>query len=49
MNEIISKLTEFLRPAGSSALGHALVGLAILIIGLLVVTFIVGGTDNLKS
>jgi len=42
MNEIIRKLTKFLRPAGSSALGHALVGLAILIIGLLVLTFIVG-------
>lgn len=41
MNEIISKLTEFLGPAGSSAFGHALVGLAILIIGLFVVKFIV--------
>jgi hypothetical protein len=41
MNDIISKLTGFLGPAGSSAFGHALVGLAILVIGLFVVKFIV--------
>lgn len=42
MNDIISNLTGFLGPAGSSVLGHALVGLAILVIGLFVVKFIVG-------
>ena len=42
MNDIISRLTGFLGPAGSSAFGHALVGLAILIIGLFIVKFIVG-------
>ncbi|MGI9232909.1 MAG: mechanosensitive ion channel [Woeseiaceae bacterium] len=42
MNDTISKLTEFLGPAGSSALGHALIGLAILVIGLFVVKFFVG-------
>ncbi len=40
MNDVINKLTGFLGPAGSSALGHALVGVAILIIGLFVVKFI---------
>ena len=42
MNEIISKLTGFLGSSGSGALGHALVGLAILIVGLFVVKFLVG-------
>lgn len=42
MNDLINKLTEFLGPAGSGALGHALVGLAILVIGLFVVKFFVG-------
>ncbi|MBT8067983.1 MAG: mechanosensitive ion channel [Gammaproteobacteria bacterium] len=42
MNDIINRLTEALGPAGSSALGHALVGLAILVIGLFVVRFFVG-------
>ena len=42
MSEITNKLTEFLGPAGSSALGHALIGLVILIVGLLIVKFIVG-------
>lgn len=42
MNNIMDKLTEALGPAGSSALGHALVGLAILIVGLLIVRLIVG-------
>jgi len=42
MNDIVSKLTELLGPAGSSALGHALIGLAILVIGLFVVKFFVG-------
>jgi hypothetical protein len=42
MKDIISKLTEFLGPAGSGALGHALVGLAILIVGLFIVKLIVG-------
>jgi len=42
MNDMISKLTDLLGPAGSSAFGHALVGLAILVIGLFIVKFIVG-------
>lgn len=42
MNEMISRFTGFLGPAGSSALGHALIGLAILIIGLFVVKLIGG-------
>lgn len=42
MNGLMSKLTDFLGPAGSSTLGHALIGLAILIIGLFVVK-ILGG------
>ncbi len=42
MNGIISKLTELLGPAGSSAFGHALIGLAILIVGLFIVKFVVG-------
>ncbi len=42
MNDIINKINDLLGPAGSSALGHALVGLAILVIGLFVVKFIVG-------
>ena len=42
MNDITSRLTGFLGPAGSSALGHALLGLAILIIGLFIVKLIIG-------
>ena len=42
MNDIISKLSEYLGPAGSSAFGHALIGLAILIVGLFIVKFIIG-------
>jgi len=42
MNDMISKVTDLLGPAGSSAFGHALVGLAILVIGLFIVKFIVG-------
>ncbi|MGB5368036.1 MAG: mechanosensitive ion channel [Polyangiales bacterium] len=37
MQELTNRLTEVLGPAGSSALGHALLGLAILIVGLFVV------------
>ena len=42
MNDWINKITEALGPVGSSALGHALIGLAILIVGLIVVRFIAG-------
>ncbi|MBT8085357.1 MAG: mechanosensitive ion channel [Gammaproteobacteria bacterium] len=42
MNEITSKISDVLGPAASSALGHALVGLGILIVGLLIVRLIVG-------
>jgi len=37
MQELTNRLTEVLGPAGSSALGHALLGLAILIVGLFIV------------
>jgi hypothetical protein len=40
MNETIDKITEPFGAAASSPLGHALIGLAILIIGLLVVKFL---------
>ena len=40
MNEWINTITQALGPVGSSALGHALIGLAILVIGLIVVRFI---------
>lgn len=49
MNDIIGKLTGFLGPAGSSALGNALAGLAILIIGLIVVKFLVGISKKLLA
>jgi len=42
MNDMISKVTDLLGPAGSSAFGHAMIGLAILVIGLFVVKLIVG-------
>lgn len=40
MSEILGKITDYLGPAGSSAMGHALVGLAILVVGLFVVRLI---------
>ena len=42
MTDIISKFTDLLGPAGSSAFGHALLGLAILIIGLFIVKIFIG-------
>lgn len=42
MGDMISKLTDALGPAGSGALGHALVGLLILIVGLFIVKLIAG-------
>jgi hypothetical protein len=42
MNNILESISEALGPVGSSALGHALVGLAILLIGLFVVKIFVG-------
>lgn len=42
MNDLIVKMTDFLGPAGTSALGHALIGLVVLVVGLLVVKFLVG-------
>ena len=45
MKELTNRLTEVLGPAGSSALGHALLGLAILIVGLFVVKLV---SDLLK-
>lgn len=49
MNEFITKVTDMLGPVGSSALGHALIGLLILIIGLIVVKFIAGIFAKLLS
>lgn len=42
MGDLMQKLTDFLGPAGSGALGHALIGLVILIVGLFVVKLICG-------
>lgn len=42
MKEFINSLTEFLGPAGSSALGHALIGVVILLFGLFLVKIFVG-------
>ncbi len=49
MNEIVEKITGLLGPAGSSALGNALIGLAILIIGLFVVKIITGICKNILN
>ena len=38
----MNSLTDFLGPAGSGALGHALIGLLILVVGLIVVRFLTG-------
>ncbi len=40
MNDLIARITDFLGPVGSSALGHALMGLAILVVGLFIVGII---------
>ncbi len=42
MNELINRMTDYLGPALASTVGHALIGLIILIVGLLIVKFIVG-------
>ncbi len=42
MNEFIANITSYLGPIGSSTLGHALIGLVILVVGLIVVRFIAG-------
>ncbi|MGI9260358.1 MAG: mechanosensitive ion channel [Gammaproteobacteria bacterium] len=42
MNELINRLTDYLGPAMASTVGHALVGLIILIVGLFIVKIIVG-------
>ena len=47
MNDFLSFLTEFLGPAGSGALGHALVGLVILVVGLVVARFFTGVASRL--
>jgi len=49
MNDLINKLTEALGPVGSSALGNALIGLAILVIGLFIVKLISSITKKLLS
>ncbi|MBU4143112.1 mechanosensitive ion channel [Patescibacteria group bacterium] len=40
MNDLIAKITDVLGPIGSSALGQALIGVVILIVGLIVVKFV---------
>jgi len=42
MNAIIERITSTLGPVGSSTLGHALIGLAILFVGLFIVKIIAG-------
>ncbi|MCF6202546.1 MAG: mechanosensitive ion channel [Methylococcaceae bacterium] len=49
MSDISSKLTGFLGEAGSGALGHALVGLFILIVGLIIVKIITGFFGRILS
>ncbi len=50
MNEYINNLTEMLGPAASGQLGHALIGLLILIVGLFVVKIVAGiSTRMLKK
>jgi len=44
MTDLMNSLTEFLGPRGSGALGHALIGLLILVVGLFVVKFLAGIT-----
>jgi len=40
MNDLIAKITDVLGPIGSSALGQALIGVVILIVGLILVKFV---------
>ena len=49
MDGIVNKLTGFLGEAGSGALGHALIGLVILIVGLLIVKIITGIIKGILS
>lgn len=49
MNGFINNLTGFLGEAGSGALGNALIGLAILIIGLIIVKIITGVIKGILS
>lgn len=49
MSGLINNLTGFLGDAGSSALGNALVGLAILIVGLIIVKIITGIIKGILS
>lgn len=49
MNELITNITNTLGPAASSNLGHALIGLLILIVGLFIVKLISGLLSGLLS
>ncbi len=49
MNELITTITNTLGPAASSTLGHAVIGLAILIIGLLIAKFLAGILSKIIS
>ena len=49
MNELINRLTESLGPAMSSSIGHALVGVIILVVGLFVVRLLAGLFSRLLS
>ncbi len=49
MSEIINKLTGFFGEAGTGALGHALIGLLILIVGLIIVRIIMGVIRHVLS
>lgn len=49
MSDFMKNLTDFLGEAGSGALGNALVGLAILIVGLIIVKIITGIIKHILS
>lgn len=42
MSDVLDKITGFLGPAASSSLGHAVIGLVILVVGLFIVKILVG-------
>ena len=42
MESLLSPITEFLGPVASGKLGHALIGLLILVVGLIIVKFVAG-------
>ena len=49
MKDLLTRITDMLGPAASSSLGHALIGLLILIVGLFIVKFLAGVFRKLLS